>query len=95
MHAEVDLGRATSLLIAQNSGATLYRIKGSFLTIHPPDRLVLTWSFHSSTWNWDSLIQVNFEDVTGGTMLGIAQPPSAAPSIASYAPAGGRTGGLA
>jgi uncharacterized protein YndB with AHSA1/START domain len=75
VHAEVDLGRGTSLLVAQNSGTTLYRIEGSFLAIHPPDRLVVTWSFLSSSWNWDSLIQVNFEEVTGGTMLGIVQSP--------------------
>jgi uncharacterized protein YndB with AHSA1/START domain len=75
MHAEVDLGRGTSLLIAQSNGTTLYRIEGSYITVHRPDRLVLTWSFHSSTWNWNSLIQVNFEDVTGGTMLELVQSP--------------------
>jgi len=75
VRAEVDLGRGTSLLVAQNDGSPLYRIEGSYISIHRPEKLVLTWSFHSSTWNWDSLIQVNFEEVTGGTMLGIVQSP--------------------
>ena len=75
VHAEVDMRRGTSLLIAQSNGSTLYRIEGNFLTVHPPDRLVLTWSFHSSNWNWDALVHVNFEDVTGGTMLGIVPSP--------------------
>lgn len=75
VHAEVDLSRGTSVLTAQNDGSLLYRIEGSYITIHRPERLVLTWSFHSSTWNWDSLIQIDFEEVTGGTMLGIMQSP--------------------
>jgi|GEM_PF-3016536 len=73
VRVEADLCAGMLLLVAQKDDVTLYRIEGAYVEFEEPSRIVLTWTFESAEARWDSVVQVDFEDVTDGTVLRIAQ----------------------
>jgi uncharacterized protein YndB with AHSA1/START domain len=73
VRVEADLCAGMLLLVAQRAGVTLYRVEGVYVEFEEPSRIVLTWEFESPDARWDSVVQVDFEDVTDGTVLKIAQ----------------------